>query len=81
VQWILLIIAVESWQDAFFRIRGGSDPFSTPFDMAISSTWAYNLALSFIQPSSCLVEILVPILSSLSVVPSPAPLKYANTTT
>jgi hypothetical protein len=42
-------------------------PNPAPFDTGISDIWAYNLALSFIVPGSCCVEIPLPILPVLNV--------------
>lgn len=42
-------------------------PNPAPFDTGISDIWAYNLALSFIVPGSCPVEIPLPILPTLNV--------------
>ncbi len=61
------IVTVESRHDAFFRHVGGGVPSPTPFDTAISSTWAYNLALPFIVPGSCPTELPLPILPTLTV--------------
>ncbi|KIW54613.1 hypothetical protein PV05_06962 [Exophiala xenobiotica] len=61
------IVTVESRHDAFFRHVGGGVPSPTPFDTGISSTWAYNLALSFIVPGSCPTELPLPILPTLTV--------------
>ncbi|CZR66764.1 uncharacterized protein PAC_16665 [Phialocephala subalpina] len=47
------IITVEGRHDAFFRLSASDVPNPTPFDTAISTTWAYNLILSFVVPSSC----------------------------
>ena len=60
------IITVESRHDAFFRQIGGEVPNPSPFDTGISGVWAYNLALPFVVPGSCPVEISLPILPTLS---------------
>jgi hypothetical protein len=56
---------VESRHDAFFREQAGGVPNPAPFDTGIGATWAYNLALPFIVPGSCPIEIPLPILPSL----------------
>ncbi|KAF4624709.1 hypothetical protein G7Y89_g13460 [Cudoniella acicularis] len=45
------ILAVESRHDAFFRHIEGEVPNPAPSDTGISSIWAYNFALSFIDPA------------------------------
>jgi hypothetical protein len=42
-------------------------PNPAPFNTGISDIWAYNLALLFIVPGSCYVEIPLPILPVLNV--------------
>ncbi|KAF2176533.1 hypothetical protein K469DRAFT_606843 [Zopfia rhizophila CBS 207.26] len=66
------ILTVESRHDAFFRHVRGAAPNPAPFDTGISDIWAYNLALSFIQPGSCSVELPIPILSRLTVSQPPS---------
>ena len=61
------ILTVESRHDAFFRYIQDEVPNPAPFDTGISDIWAYNLALSFIVPGSCPVEVLLPILPRLTV--------------
>jgi hypothetical protein len=61
------ILTVESRHDAFFRHINGKVPNPAPFDTGISDIWAYNLALSFIVPGSCPIEVPVPILPALNV--------------
>jgi hypothetical protein len=61
------ILTVESRHDAFFRSAMGQSPNPTPFDTGISGLWAYNLALSYIVPGSCPVELPLPILPTLTV--------------
>lgn len=61
------ILTVESRHDAFFRHIEGKSPNPAPFDTGISDIWAYNLALSFVVPGSCLIEVPVPILPALNV--------------
>jgi hypothetical protein len=74
------IATVESRHDAFLRHVGGQVPNPAPFDTGISSIWAYNLALQFVVPGSCPVEIPIPILPTLSVSSLPANASSANTT-
>ena len=74
------IVTVESRHDAFFRHVGGKVPNPAPFDTGISSIWAYNLALPFVVPGSCPVEIPIPILPTLFVSSLPANTPSANTT-
>ncbi|KAI9772443.1 MAG: hypothetical protein M1840_000646 [Geoglossum simile] len=61
------VLTVESRHDAFFRHIKGEVPNPAPFDTGISDLWAYNLALSFVVPGSCPVEVPVPILPKLTV--------------
>ncbi|KAF2789974.1 hypothetical protein K505DRAFT_252193 [Melanomma pulvis-pyrius CBS 109.77] len=61
------ILTVESRHDAFLRHVHGAVPNPAPFDTGISPIWAYNLALSFIQPGSSSVELPIPILPRLAV--------------
>jgi hypothetical protein len=77
---VLSILTVESRHDAFFRHVDGKAPNPAPFDTGISSIWAYNLALPFVVPGSCPVEIPLPILPTLSVSSLPANTPCANTT-
>jgi hypothetical protein len=66
VSGIASIAATEARHDAFFNVANGQLPNPAPFDTPISSTWAYNLALEFIVPASCPVELPIPILPTLS---------------
>jgi Ferritin-like domain len=81
------ILTAEFRHDAFFRSVKGKVPNPTPFDPCISDLWAYNLALSFVVPGSCSVEVPLPILPKLTIaqptaMPSVNPTaSYANTTT
>jgi hypothetical protein len=73
------IITIEARHDAFFRGTQGKLPNPSPFDTGISDIWAYNLALSFIVPGSCPVELPIPVLPRLTVAQATtAP--YANKT-
>ena len=67
------ILTVESRHDAFFRHVQGEVPNPAPFDTGINDIWAYNLALSFIVPGSCPIEVPVPILPVLTVEPAALP--------
>jgi hypothetical protein len=80
IKTVSSILTVESRHDAFFRHVDGKVPNPAPFDTGISSIWAYNLALPFIVPGSCPVEIPIPILPTLSVSSLPATTPSANTT-
>lgn len=60
------IVTVESRHDAFFRQMDGEVPNPSPFDTGITGVWAYNLALPFVVPGSCPMEIPLPILPTLS---------------
>ena len=66
VSGIASIAATEARHDAFFNVANGQLPNPAPFDTLISSTWAYNLALEFIVPASCPMELPIPILPTLS---------------
>jgi hypothetical protein len=61
------ILTVESRHDAFFRHVQGEVPNPAPFDTGSNDVWAYNIALSFIVPGSCPVEVPVPVLPKLNV--------------
>ena len=61
------ILSVESRHDAFFRDMREREPNPSPFDTSISAIWAYNIALSFIVPGSCPVQIPLPVLPGLTV--------------
>ena len=61
------VLTVEARHDAFFRQVAGAVPNPSPFDTGISGLWAYNLALSFIVPGSCPVDLPLPILPKLTV--------------
>jgi hypothetical protein len=75
------VVTVESRHDAFFRYVNGKVPNPTPFDTGISSIWAYNLALPFIVPGSCPVELPIPILPTLSASGLSANMPSGNTST
>lgn len=79
VKSISSILTVESRHDAFFRHVRGVVPNPAPFDTGISDLWAYNLALSFIQPGSCSIEVSIPILPRLAASQLPGT-PYANST-
>lgn len=70
VSGIASIAATEARHDAFFNVANGQLPNPAPFDTPISSTWVYNLALEFIVPASCPVELPIPILPTLSTQPT-----------
>lgn len=65
VSGLASIAATEARHDAFFNVANGQLPNPAPFDTPISSTWAYNLALEFIIPASCPLELPIPILPTL----------------
>lgn len=79
IQSVSSILTVESRHDAFFRHIEGKSPNPAPFDTGISDIWAYNLALLFIVPGSCPVEIALPTLPTLNVSESTYP-RLANST-
>lgn len=60
------ILSCESQQDAFFRISGSNTPSASPFNTALSTTYAYNIALTFADPLSCPQLLPLPILPSLN---------------
>lgn len=60
------VLTVEARHDAFFRQVAGAVPNPSPFDTGIGALWAYNLALPFIIPGSCPVELPLPILPRLT---------------
>ncbi len=61
------MLAVKSRYSAFLRIAGNLSPNPTPFDAAISATWAFNLALRYVVPGSCSFLPALPILPTLGV--------------
>lgn len=67
VKPISSILTVESRHNTFLRHVRGAIPNPAPFDTGISPIWAYNLAMSFIQPGSCSVELPIPIVPRLAV--------------
>ncbi|KAF2186049.1 hypothetical protein K469DRAFT_687464 [Zopfia rhizophila CBS 207.26] len=73
------ILTFESRHDAFIRHVQGDVPKPGPFDTGINNTWAYNIALSFIAPGSCPVEVPVPVLPRLTMAQQPSA-SYTNGT-
>ncbi|KAN0101479.1 hypothetical protein V8E51_011989 [Hyaloscypha variabilis] len=73
------ILSCESQQDAFFRMSGSNTPSASPFNTALSQTFAYNIALSFVDPRSCPQLLPLPILPSLNLT-SPVFVSTAPTT-
>jgi hypothetical protein len=60
------ILSVESQQDTFFRMIGSITPRASPFNTGLSTTFAYNIALAFVDPRSCPQLLSLPILRSLN---------------
>jgi hypothetical protein len=60
------ILSCESQQDAFFRMSGSNTPSASPFNTGLSTTYAYNIALTFVDPLSCPQLLPLPILPSLN---------------
>ena len=60
------ILSCESQQDAFFRMSGSNTPSASPFNTALSTTYATNIALTFVDPESCPQLLPLPILPSLN---------------
>jgi hypothetical protein len=67
VGFLSAALSVESRHDAFFRTINEQVPNPAPFDTGISDVWAYNLALPFLVPGSCAVEVPLPILPRLNI--------------
>jgi hypothetical protein len=67
VRTVSSLLTVESRHDAFFRWIWGEVLNPAPFGTGISDIWAYNLALSFVVPGSCPIELPLPILPRLTV--------------
>lgn len=65
VKSVSSILVVESRQ--LFRHVERLVPNPAPFDTGVSDIWAYNLALSFIVPGSCRIEVPLLILPTLTV--------------
>jgi hypothetical protein len=57
--------SVASRQDALLRSITNSDTSLVSFDTPLSDTWAYNLALGFVESGSCVVELPITILPTL----------------
>ncbi|KAH8726694.1 ferritin-like domain-containing protein [Phaeosphaeriaceae sp. PMI808] len=78
------ILSVESRHDAFFRDVQEREPNPGTFDTGIDAIWAYNIALSFIVPGSCPVQLPIPVLPGLTVaqvtMSQVALASYANST-
>lgn len=66
VAGIASIAATEARHNAFFNVAVGQLPNPAPFDTPISLIWAYNLASAFIVPSSCPLELPIPIIPRLT---------------
>ncbi|CZR67619.1 uncharacterized protein PAC_17518 [Phialocephala subalpina] len=60
------ILSTESQQDTFFRMSGNNTPSAAPFNTGLSTTFAYNIALTFVDPRSCPQLMPLPILPSLN---------------
>jgi hypothetical protein len=73
------ILTVKSRHDAFFRSVQGEVPNPAPFDTGSNDIWTYNIALSFIIPGSCPVEVTVPVLPRLTITDQ-ATAPYTNST-
>ncbi|KAH6243940.1 hypothetical protein HBI81_230930 [Parastagonospora nodorum] len=56
-----------SRQSALLRMHASCNMSSASFETPLSPTWAYNLALNYVRPGSCSVELPVPILPALTV--------------
>jgi Ferritin-like domain len=68
------MLAIESRHDAFFRQTLDKVLNPAAFDTRLSDIWAYNLALTFVIPESCLVKVVAPTLPRLiAVKPTVAP--------
>lgn len=66
------ILTVEARHDAYLRAGVGGSPFPTPFDTALTSVFAYNLAQMFID--SCPMQLPIIILPKLTLAaPPPSP--------
>lgn len=59
------IASVAARQNALLRAYTRSNASIASFETPLSGTWAYNLALGYVQPGSCAVELPVPILPML----------------
>ncbi|PSN59170.1 hypothetical protein BS50DRAFT_580186 [Corynespora cassiicola Philippines] len=53
---------VAARQGALLRIHANSNASFASFETPLSATWAYNLALGFVQPGSCPAELPIPTL-------------------
>jgi hypothetical protein len=60
------IATVAARQDALLRAYANSSTSLASFDTPLSDVWAYNLALGFVRPGSCTVELPIPVLPTLS---------------
>ncbi|KAJ4330518.1 hypothetical protein N0V95_010042 [Ascochyta clinopodiicola] len=60
------IASVAAKQYALLRTYTSRNASIEPFDTPSSGTWAYNVALGFVQPGSCALELPLPILPMLT---------------
>lgn len=60
------ILSTESQQDTFFRMSGSNTPSPSPFNTGISTTFAYNIGLTYVDPHSCPQLLALPILPSMN---------------
>jgi hypothetical protein len=58
---------VAARQNAILRAQANLNVSIASFETPLSATWAYNLALNYVRPGSCLVELPIPILPTLSI--------------
>lgn len=60
------IASVAAKQNALLRTYTNRNASIESFDTPSSGTWAYNVALEFVQPGSCALELPLPILPMLA---------------
>jgi hypothetical protein len=58
---------VAARQNAVLRAQANLNVSVASFETPLSATWAYNMALNYVRPGSCLVELPIPILPTLSI--------------
>ncbi|KAH7061016.1 hypothetical protein BKA63DRAFT_196923 [Paraphoma chrysanthemicola] len=61
------IAGVAASQNAVLRAQANLNISIASFETPLSETWAYNFALKYVRPGSCVVELPIPILPTLSI--------------
>lgn len=61
------IASVAARQNMMLQDMAALNTTLASFDTPISATWAYNLALQYVQPGSCVTELPISVLPTLSI--------------